>query len=67
MLCAELLGTIIRNKKDIKNIKIWDTEYKISYYADDTTLFTNGSPKTLDGILREIDFFDNLFGLNILF
>lgn len=57
LLCAEILGTIIRNNKDIKGIKRGDTEYKISQYADDTSLFTNGSPKTLDGILRELDFF----------
>lgn len=67
LLCAEILGTIIRNNKDIKGIKIGDTEYKISQYADDTSLFTNGSPETLDGILRELDFFADISGLNINF
>lgn len=67
LLCAEILGAIIRNNKDIKGIKIGDTEYKISQYADDTSSFTNGSPETLDGILRELDFFADISGLNINF
>lgn len=29
--------------------------------------FTNGSPETLDGILRELDFFADISGLNINF
>lgn len=56
LLCAEILGTIIRNIKDTKGIRIGDTKYKIPQYADDTTLFTNESPGTLDSILREQDF-----------
>lgn len=61
LLCAELLGTIIRNNRDIKGIKIGNTEYKISQYADDTSLFSNGSPETLDSILGELDFLADIY------
>lgn len=55
MLCAEISGTIIRNNKDIKDIKkIGDTEYKISHFIE-----------TPEGILRELDFFADISGLNI--
>lgn len=42
-LCAEVLEIIIRNNKDIKGILIEVEEYNFSQYADDTTLFSNGS------------------------
>lgn len=50
-----------------KGIKIGDVEYKLSQYADDTSLISDGSPLTLDGILRELDFFENISGLKINF
>lgn len=59
-LCAEFLGSLIRNNKDIKGIIIEGEEYKLSQYADDTTLFSDGSPQSLDGILRELDIFCRL-------
>ena len=39
LLCAEILGNLIRNNKNIKGIIIERMEYKISQYADDTSLF----------------------------
>ena len=43
ILCAEILGKMIRNNNDIRRIIINNKEYKISQYADDTQLFLNGS------------------------
>ena len=43
ILCAEILGKMIRNNKDIKGIKINDKEFKLSQYADDTQLLLDGS------------------------
>lgn len=67
LLCAEVLGILIRNNKGIKGIIIEGEEYKRSQYADVTTLFSDGSPESLYGILRELDFFADLSGLNIFF
>lgn len=36
-------------------------------YADDTFLISDGSPLTLDGILRELNFIENTSGLKINF
>ena len=67
IICAEILGILIRNNRDIKGIKINGEEYKISQYADDTSLFTDGSPQSLDGILQTLDFFACISGLKINF
>ena len=39
ILCAEVLGEMIKKEKNIKGIKINDKEYKLSQYADDTQIF----------------------------
>ena len=38
ILSAEITAEAIRNRRDIRGIKIQDTEFKLSQYADDTTL-----------------------------
>ena len=43
ILSAEILGNNIRKNKKINGIIIECTEFKISQYADDTTIFLNGS------------------------
>lgn len=45
ILCVEILGILFQNNKDIKHINIDGEEY------DDTSLFTDGSQKSLDEIL----------------
>ena len=54
ILCAEILAIKIRNNKNIKCIKIGDTEYKMSQYADDTSAFLDESQHSLNEILSEL-------------
>jgi hypothetical protein len=42
LLCAEIMGLMIRNNSLIKGITIKQKEYKLLQYADDTVLFLNG-------------------------
>ena len=52
ILCAEILAALIRNNKDIKGIKVINTTFVISQYADDTTLIHDGSKTSLETRLR---------------
>ena len=47
ILCAEILNIKLKNNKNIKGIHINSKEYIISQFADDTTLFLDGSDKSL--------------------
>lgn len=67
LLCAEILGIIIRNNQNIKGIVLDGEEYKLSQYADDTSLIFDGSPTSMDGILQNLDYFANIPGLKINF
>ena len=67
LFCAEILGISIRNNKDIRGIRLGDEEYKLSQYADDTSLISDGSPGSMDDISWELDFFQNISGPKINF
>lgn len=59
------MGILIRNNRDIRGIVIDGIEYKISQYADDTSLIFHGLPESMDGILSVLYYFAHLSGLKI--
>ena len=52
ILCAEILAIKIKQNKDVKGIIIDGEEYKISQFADDTSLLLDGSEKLLNAVLK---------------
>ena len=58
ILCAR-----IRNNKNIKGIKIDNTEIKFSQYAADASAFLDGSKQSLEEILQELETFADISGL----
>ena len=48
LICSEVLANMIRQNKEIIGYKIFDNEIKISQYADDTSLFLDGSKKSFE-------------------
>ena len=65
ILCAEILSILIRNNSKIKGININGKEYKISQYADDTTLTLDGSNESLSNTMQVLKFYGKISGLNI--
>ena len=61
----EILAEAIRNKKEIKGIKIHNTEVKVSQYADDTTLILDGTEESVRASLLLIEAFGNISGLRL--
>ena len=66
-MCAEILAAKIRSNKNIKGIKINNTEIKLSQYADDTSAYLDGSQTSLEETLNELDIFANISGLKTNF
>jgi len=54
LLCSEILAHMIRQKKEIKGYILFDKEIKISQFADDTTLFLDGSQESFEYCIRTI-------------
>lgn len=52
VLCVEVLAYMIRSNKNIKGITVNGTEYRISQYADDTSLLLDGSSSSLNEALE---------------
>ena len=65
ILCAEILGKMIRNNKDIKGIHLNNKEFKLSQYADDTQLLLDGSEISLKEALRTLKQYYIMSGLKI--
>ena len=60
-----MLAEAIRNKRGIRGIKIQDTEFKLSQYADDTTLILDGSEQSFKISLTLIEAFGKISGLRL--
>ncbi len=65
ILCAEIMSISIRKNKNIKGIKIDDTEIKITQFADDTTLITDGSKTSISSAIEVIENFGAISGLKL--
>ena len=62
---VEILAEAIRNKKEVKDIKIQNTEVKVSQYADDTTLILDGTEESVRASLLLIKAFGDISGLRL--
>ena len=63
ILCAEILKLLIQNNKKVKGIDINGYEVKISQFADDTTIFLDGSQLSLQTALNILETFGTISGL----
>ena len=65
LLCAQVLYEMIQSNKIVKAIKIGQENIKISQFADDTTIFMDGSESSLQQILNILEVFGSLSGLKM--
>lgn len=65
ILCAEVLGHMIRQNNTISGIIINGNQFKLSQYADDTQMFLDGTEKSLRNALETLETFYHMSGLKI--
>ena len=65
ILLAQTLYQMIHNNKNVKGIRVGGFEYKISQFADDTTIFLDGTKSSLQAALNILEVFGNYSGLRI--
>ena len=65
ILTAEILTRLIIQNPAIKGIFINGTEFSITQYADDTTLFLDGSQSSLIAALNTLELFGSFSGLRM--
>jgi hypothetical protein len=65
VMCAEILSSMIRQNRDINEISIQDIHFKITQYADDTTLILDGSERSLENAFKTLQVFREMSGLKI--
>ena len=67
ILCTEILALKIKSNPKIKGITIDRYEFRISQYADDTSLLLDGSEESLFEALLTLEWFEKISGLRINF
>ena len=65
ILCAEVLANAVSNDPKVRGIKVFDTECKISQYADDTTFILDGSQSSFSRSLYLLGTFALISGLKV--
>ena len=65
LICAEILSLMIRSNKNIKGIKIKEKETLISLFADDTTLYLDGSEQSFNEAIKTLERFSTISGLKM--
>jgi len=65
ILCAEILSIMLKNNNNIKGINIHNEEFLLSQYADDTTIFLDGSETSLQSTLQTLNKYEKFSGLKI--
>ena len=62
---GQILAILILQCADIKDITIKGVEFKLTQYADDTTLFLDGSILSLKAALNILEIFGSFSGLKV--
>ena len=65
ILCAQIMYLLIINDKCLKGISVNGNEFKITQFADDTTLILDGSKNTLLAALNVLEVYGNMSGLRV--
>ena len=65
IICAQILYYLINKNADIKGINIRNKEFRLTQFADDTTLILDGSQSSLQAALNTIEVFGSYSGLKI--
>ena len=65
ILCGQILTYMIKDNNKIKGIYIGGHQFKITQFADDTTLFLNGTQNCLQAALNTLELFGSFSGLKM--
>ena len=65
ILAAQILAILILNNPDIKGIKCNNSVFKLTQFADDTTLILDGKVNSLTAALNTLEVFGNISGLKV--
>ena len=65
ILCAEILACRVREDKNIKPIRINETEFRISQFADNTSFLLDNDKKSFENLFEQLDLFASISGLKL--
>ena len=63
LLCAEILCLMVKFNMSVHGISIANKEFKLSQYANDTTIILDGTRDSLLAALNTIEIYGSMSGL----
>ena len=57
IICGQVIYYLVYQNIDVKGLQIGQEEIKLSQFADDTTLILDGSQRSLEAALNNIEIF----------
>merc|ERR1712240_66749 len=65
LLCAEIMSLMFRKHGNIKGITLKEEETLLSLFADDTSIFLDGSENSFQNTFNVLDAFSSMSGLKV--
>ena len=65
IICGQILSLLMTHNKDISGITIDGNEFILTQFADDTTLFLDGSQESLQAALNILEIYGSISGLKV--
>ena len=65
LIGAEILARLIQKNNNIKGLSIKGIEFKLTQFADDTTIILDGSQQSLQATLNTLEIYGSISGLKI--
>jgi hypothetical protein len=65
LLCAEIMSIMLRKNADMKGISIGEIQVLLSQFADDTSIFLDGSRRSFFECIKVLNEFSRMSGLKI--
>ena len=65
IICAQIMYLLIINEKCLRGISVNNNEFKITQFADDTTLILDGSKNSLLAALNVLEVYGTMSGLKV--
>ena len=65
IICAQILNLMLKYNQSVRGIKVGNTEFRMTQFADDTTIILDGTRSSLVAALNMLEVYGSMSGLKV--
>ena len=65
IICAQILNLMLKYNQSVRGIKVGNTEFRLTQFADDTTIILDGTRSSLVAALNMLEVYGSMSGLKV--